>query len=69
LAAERAGAPVEVEVFLHADHDLHVQHPGRLADVLEKSAVLKQTTKQVKDARRMLQWQLRGHRQQFYAAD
>lgn len=37
LAAERAGAPVEVEVFLHADHDLHVQHPGRLADVLEQA--------------------------------
>lgn len=35
LAAERAGGPVEIEVFWDADHDLHVQHPGRLADVLE----------------------------------
>lgn len=37
LAAERAGGPVEIEVFWDADHDLHVQQPRRLADVLERA--------------------------------
>jgi len=36
LAAERAAGPVSIEVFFDGDHDLHLQHPSRVAAVLER---------------------------------